>query len=82
MKVLAGKESSYNPRAWNPVEVDGENATGLMQTVPSTFKAHAMPGYEDIYNPVHNLLAAISYIKGRYGTPWNALDGWERRGGY
>ncbi|MCK9326705.1 MAG: transglycosylase SLT domain-containing protein [Bacteroidales bacterium] len=82
LRLLASKESSLNPRAVNQVSVGGENATGLMQTLPSTFQQHAMTGYGDIYNPLDNLLASISYIKGRYGHPSVALQGWEQRGGY
>lgn len=53
-----------------------------MQTLPSTFKANAAPGLTDIYNPVHNLVAAINYIKGRYGHPQTAIDRWYSQGGY
>lgn len=82
MKWLAEHESSFNPEAVNPIKVNGENATGLMQTLPSTFKANAAPGLTDIYNPVHNLVAAINYIKGRYGHPQTAIDRWYSQGGY
>lgn len=53
--------------------VGGESATGLMQTLPSTFRAYAVPGYTDIYNPIHNAAAAARYIKERYGSPRNTL---------
>lgn len=45
----------------------GQNAKGLMQTIPSTFEAYHFEGYDDIYNGYHNLLAAINYAKERYG---------------
>ncbi len=38
-----------------------------MQTIPSTFSSNAFPGHNNILNPVDNILAAINYIKGRYG---------------
>ena len=82
LKWLAEHESSFNPNAINPQTVNGEHATGLMQTLPSTFQENALPGYEDIYNPVHNLIAAINYIKNRYGHPSKAVQGWASRGGY
>ncbi len=58
-------------RSVNPTAVNGQHATGLMQTLPSTFQGHAVPGHEDIYNPVDNAAAAARYIKQRYGSPWN-----------
>jgi SLT domain-containing protein len=82
LKILAQKESSLDPAAVNPTPVGNEHATGLMQTLPSTFNSYALNGYGDIYNPVDNLIASIGYISSRYGHPWNALNGWEERGGY
>lgn len=71
MQWLVSKESSGNPRAVNKTPVGREHATGLLQTLPSTFKAYALPGYGDIYNPIDNAVAAIRYIKSRYGSPAN-----------
>ena len=82
LRWLAEKESSFDPHAVNPTPVNGENATGLMQTLPSTFKQYALPDMTDINDPVHNLVAAIRYIQGRYGTPSKAVEGWASRGGY
>ena len=82
LKWLAKHESSFNPRAENPEAVGREHATGLMQTLPSTFNENALSGMHDIYNPVHNMSAAIRYIKRRYGHPQNAVNGWAARGGY
>lgn len=69
LEWLVEKESSGNPKARNPQPVNGEHATGLLQTLPSTFNAYKLSGYDDIYNPVHNAVAAIRYIKSRYGHP-------------
>lgn len=71
LKWLVQKESSGNPKARNPQPVGKEHATGLLQTLPSTFKSYALSGMGDIYNPVHNAVAAIRYIKSRYGHPSN-----------
>lgn len=71
MQWLVSKESSGNPRAVNSTPVGREHATGLLQTLPSTFKSYALPGYGNIYNPVDNAAAAIRYIKSRYGSPAN-----------
>lgn len=81
---LAQHESSGNPFAINKTLVgkNKEHATGLMQTLPSTFRAYKMKGYENIFDPVHNLIAAINYIKARYGHPSKAVSGWKKRGGY
>lgn len=42
-----------------------------MQTIGPTFNAFKKPGLNDIMNPVHNAVAAINYIKKRYGNPFN-----------
>lgn len=55
----------------NNVGVGGEYATGLMQTLPSTFREFMQPGMNEINNPVHNAAAAINYIKSRYGSVYN-----------
>src|SRR5690606_11342140 len=43
----------------------------LMQMIDPTFNAHKMKGLNNIFNPVHNAVAAIRYIKSRYGTVFN-----------
>lgn len=64
---LAQWESTGNPRAVNPTSVAGQHATGLMQTLPSTFRSFALPGMGEILNPIHNAAAAIRYIMATYG---------------
>ncbi len=49
---------------------DTEHAEGLMQVLPTTFAAHALHGYKNIWNPLDNVVASIRYIVGRYGTPY------------
>ena len=84
---LMKMESGGNPMAenknpvlntWsNPGHPFYEKATGLFQMLPSTFaKAARDAGIQnpDIHNPEDNLLAAIYYIKGRYGTPARIFD--------
>jgi phage-related protein len=64
-------ESGGNPRAinlWDSNAAAGIPSMGLMQTIGPTFAAHNMPGLDDIWNPVHNMVAAIRYIQARYGT--------------
>lgn len=66
--IIAGHESGGDPNAVNKTAVStGEHATGLMQTIPSTFRAYAMPGHTNINDPVDNAIASIRYIQQRYG---------------
>jgi SLT domain-containing protein len=53
----------------------GTPAFGPMQMIEPTFRAHAMPGYTDWRNPLHNTIAAIRYIQSRYGSPYNLPRG-------
>lgn len=71
LQKLVNAESGGNPNAVNPITVLGQHATGLLQMLPSTFAAHAMKGFGNILNPVHNAIAAIRYIKSRYGSVYN-----------
>ena len=67
---LAWRESRNNPGAMAQEGTSGGYAEGLMQMLPTTFAAHALPGRTDIWSPVDNEAAAIRYIQGRYGNPW------------
>ncbi len=68
---LAWRESRDNPRAVAYEGTAGGYAEGLMQMLPSTFAAHALPGRMNIWNPVDNAVASIRYIQSRYGAPTN-----------
>lgn len=65
--TLISRESSFNPNAYNSIL----GASGLMQVIPSTFAAYALPGYGGIFNPVANVIAGLRYILARYGTIFN-----------
>lgn len=73
MEVLVSKESGGNPGAENSQTAgsSGEHAEGIAQTIPSTFAAHELPGYTDIWNPVDDLIASVRYIGTEYGSPYN-----------
>ena len=71
IQQLIKKESGGNPLAVNSTGVGGQHATGLMQMLPSTFKAYAARGHGNITNPIDNLMSSINYIKARYGSPYN-----------
>ena len=90
LRTIAEHESSFNPAAANLTAAAGNRAKapqGLMQMLPSTFAAHAQPGHGNILNPDDNLMAAIDYIRRRYGDPSStpglrALARGERYQGY
>ena len=62
-------ESSGNARAMggNDGLADG-NAMGLVQVKPGTFKANSGKGMNDIWNPLHNLVAGMNYASKTYGN--------------
>lgn len=66
-----GTLGTGDPSMVNNVAVGSEYATGLMQMLPSTFAEFKMSGMNDIKNPIHNIAAAIQYIKHRYGSVYN-----------
>lgn len=72
-KILATiqRESGGNPKAinlWDSNAKAGIPSKGLMQTIEPTFRAYMFPGHENIWKGYDDLLAAINYIKHRYGT--------------
>jgi SLT domain-containing protein/phage-related minor tail protein len=72
--TIAMRESGGNPRAINLWDINAKRGTpskGLFQTIDPTFNAHKLPGLDNIWNPIHNAVAAIRYIIARYGTVWN-----------
>ena len=63
-------ESSGNPDAENDSDsnaASGNPSKGLMQTTQTTFDAYALSGYDDIWNPVDNIIAAAIYAQDTYG---------------
>jgi hypothetical protein len=74
------QESGGDPTAindWDSNAAAGTPSKGLMQTIDPTFEAHKLQSLDDIWNPVHNAVAAIRYIQSRYGHVNNLP-----RGGY
>ncbi|GKV70285.1 hypothetical protein NCCP2716_27830 [Sporosarcina sp. NCCP-2716] len=70
LMTIAKKESGFNPRAINLWDINAKRgipSKGLFQTIDPTFNQHKMPGMGDIYNPIHNAVAAIRYMNSRYG---------------
>ena len=67
--TIARRESNFNPTAvnnWDSNAAAGDPSKGVMQTIGATFNAYKLPGLGDIFNPVHNMVAAIRYILARY----------------
>ncbi|MCY7578187.1 transglycosylase SLT domain-containing protein, partial [Bacillus pumilus] len=70
LETIAMKESGGNPTVvnnWDSNAKAGHPSQGLMQFIPSTFAANKEPGYGNIKNPVHQVIAAINYLNSRYG---------------
>ncbi len=68
--TIIEKESGGNPHAlndWDSNAVAGTPSKGLMQCIDPTFQAHKLPGHDDIYNPVDNIIAGVRYTFSRYG---------------
>ncbi|WP_188191142.1 transglycosylase SLT domain-containing protein [Nonomuraea sp. SYSU D8015] len=80
-------ESGGNPNAINNWDINAKNGVpsqGLMQTIPPTFNAHALPGYGQIREPVDNIIAGVLYTYSRYGNLAGhpGISSLERGGGY
>ena len=68
--TIAMRESGGNPRAinlWDSNAAKGTPSKGLLQFIDPTFRAHALPPYLDIWNPIHQVVADWFYIRSRYG---------------
>ncbi len=71
MHAAAIAESSGNPTAqnnWDSNAKKGTPSIGLTQMIQPTFKTYALPGHNDIRNPVDNLVASSQYCDARYGN--------------
>jgi SLT domain-containing protein len=69
--LIIRHESGGNPLAENRSDsnfVAGHPSKGIMQTIDSTFRANALPGHEDIWMPVDNIIAGSLYAIRRYGS--------------
>jgi cell wall-associated NlpC family hydrolase/SLT domain-containing protein len=69
IKDIITGESSGDPWSINLYDSNaaaGHPSEGIMQTIPSTFAAHAMAGHKDIWNPVDNIIAGVRYAIATY----------------
>ena len=80
VNTIVSRESGWNPNItnnWDSNARAGHPSTGLMQTIPSTFRQYARHGMDNnIHDPLSNLVAGIRYAQARYGR--NGLSGVER----
>jgi hypothetical protein len=72
--LIIEHESSGNPNAinnWDGNAQAGDPSRGLIQTIGATFDAYKLPGYDEIYDPVDNIIAGVRYAISRYGSIQN-----------
>ena len=69
---LWGKESAWNPRAYNKVRVMGKHAGGIPQLL----------GLDPKTPPTYQIERGLNYIYYRYGTPCHAWVYWKQNGWY
>jgi len=69
---LWGKESAWNPEAFNPIRVMGKNAGGIPQLL----------GLDPDTPAPRQIERGLDYIYYRYGTPCDAWQHWKRNGNY
>lgn len=77
---LFGRESSWNPKADNPISTAYGYAQFLDDT-RGTYKKK-FPGLDYNSSPVNQLILGIAYIKDRYGDPVSALKHWDSHNWY
>jgi SLT domain-containing protein len=70
---LVGFESGGNALARNltPAGIAAGYPEGIAQVTIGTFAGSHLPGYNNIWNPVDNLVAGIRHILGAWGTIFN-----------
>lgn len=69
LKLIIDHESSGDPNSvntWDSNAKAGHPSFGLMQTIPSTFDANALPGYTNKADPVAQIIAGARYAQSRY----------------
>lgn len=66
LAAVANIESSFRPVVTGPENYTGELAQGMMQFLPSTWKAYGVDGdgdgRADIFNPIDSIYSAANYL--------------------
>ncbi|MGI6797891.1 transglycosylase SLT domain-containing protein [Gordonia sihwensis] len=87
VKFVALHESGFDATAVNlwdsnaigAIQADGaplQSSRGWMQTIPQTFARYHVAGTStNIYDPLSNICAALSYMADRYGVDLSTGDG-------
>jgi Transglycosylase SLT domain len=74
LRIIIHYESGGDPNAvnnWDSNAAAGNPSKGLMQTTQTTFNEYKLPGHDNIFDPVANIIAGTRYASARYG----GLDG-------
>jgi hypothetical protein len=69
--IVVQHESGANPHAyngWDSNAAAGHPSEGIAQVIGPTFRAYALAGHHNIWNPVDNMIAAFRYAISRYGS--------------
>ncbi|GAA3027193.1 hypothetical protein [Actinokineospora globicatena] len=75
---IVDRTSGGNPHAVNlqdPNAANGFPPKGICQLPDPVFDQHKIPGYDDIWKPVDNMLAGVRYFLAEWGSLLDALQG-------
>lgn len=67
----SGSGSPNLQNNWDSNARKGIPSRGLMQTIQPTFDNNKIPGFDNVWNPIHNIIAAVRYSIRRYGSLGN-----------